>query len=124
MPGRIRATSCAPKPNAAMAPVDSPARRHLRPERAPRESRARCLHVNRCTSTISQPYRGCDLASTIAQSFVGAHRSADHLVEIISRTVFAVDLAVARKRHGCGYRKSDSAILMMKAAKDRSCCAE
>ncbi len=52
---------------------------------------------------VAGQIEGSDLAATVAQGFEGAHRSADHFVEITSRTVFAVDLCIARKHHGGAY---------------------
>src|SRR3954467_12323633 len=48
------------------------------------------------TEDVAGHVEGSNLPSTFAQGFVNAHRPADHPVEIIGRTIFAVDLAVAR----------------------------
>src|SRR5262249_1638028 len=58
------------------------------------------LRAGLYTEDVARQIEGSDLAATVVQSFEGAHRSADHFVEIASRIAFAVDLCIARKRHG------------------------
>ena len=60
----------------------------------------RVLRAGLYPEDIARQIKGSDLAATVAQGFEGAHRSADHFVEISSRTAFAVDLCIARKHHG------------------------
>src|ERR1700745_991111 len=58
------------------------------------------LRAGLYTEDIARQIKGSDLAATVSHGLEGAHRSADHFVEISSRTIFAVDLCIARKHHG------------------------
>src|SRR5262249_7215933 len=60
---------------------------------------------NWCASPDSRPdmspgkVEAADLARTVVENLVGAHRAADDLVDIVGRLVLAVDLGIAGKRH-------------------------
>src|ERR1700747_1409601 len=60
----------------------------------------RVLRAGLYTEDIARQIEGSDLAATVAHGLEGAHCSADHFVEVSSRTAFAVDLYIARKHHG------------------------
>src|SRR5262249_62386536 len=64
-----------------------------------RLGRERMLRAGLYTEDVARQIEGSDVAAAVAHGLEGAHRSADHFVEISSRTAFAVDLCIARKHH-------------------------
>jgi hypothetical protein len=48
---------------------------------------------------VTWKIEGTDLAPTVVENFVGSHRAADNLVDIVRRLVLPVDLGVAQEPH-------------------------
>ena len=48
---------------------------------------------------VAGQVEGADLAAAVFEDLVGAHRAADHLIEILRRLLLAVDLGVAVEAH-------------------------
>src|SRR5262249_29719389 len=60
----------------------------------------RVLRAGLHTEDVARKIKGSDVTAAVAHGLEGANRSANHFVEISSRTIFAVDLCIAGKHHG------------------------